>query len=204
VTASWQHPPAPTIGLAAALSSGCIGVDTDNDHLAAWRLDAHGNPAGAPRRFAYDLSGSADHRDAQVRHALTRLPHWAQACGVNAIAVDPAYTSKWGAEHWQQPLDGPTRKTTRHDAASIVIGRRAQGHKARRRTPPPPPDRSDRVRHRSAQARPDVPGREEPRRRIPGPRTRGPSPDSGPKAGNQCAQHRPGHTTEHAQLMSSV
>src|SRR5262249_33021011 len=163
---------------------------TNDDHLAAWRLDVHGNPTGRPRRFGYDLSGTAEHRDAQVRHALTRLLHWATACGVKAIAVedldfaaektrekhgrrkpfrrlisgfptgrlrarlismadqtaiavvavDPAYTSKWGAEHWQQPLQTPTRKTTRHDAASIVIGRRAQGHKARRRTPPPPRD----------------------------------------------------------------
>src|SRR5262249_31917946 len=161
----WQHPPAPTIPLAAALASGCVGVDANDDHLAAWRLDVHGNPVGQPRRFGYDLSGSADHRDAQVRNALTRLLHWATACGVNAVAVedldfaaektrekhgrrrrfrrlisrfptgrlrarltsmadrtgiavvgvDPAYTSKWGAEHWQQPLETLTRKTTRHD-----------------------------------------------------------------------------------------
>ncbi|GHJ49497.1 transposase [Catellatospora sp. TT07R-123] len=253
VTASWQHPPAPTIPLAAALVSGCIGVDMNADHLAAWRLDAHGNPVGAPHRFGYDLSGNAEHRDAQVRHALTRLLHWATTCGVTAIAVedldftadttrekhgrrsrfrklisgmptarlrarltsmadqtgitiiavDPAYTSKWGAQHWQQPLHTPACKTTRHDAAAVVIGRRAQGHKARRRTPPPRHDRSDRVGHRSAQAGPSAAGCEGPRRRVPGPRTRCPSPDCGLKAGDQCAQHRSGHAAEHAQLMHS-
>ena len=26
------------------------------------------------------------------------------ARGIDVIAVDPAYTSKWGAQHWQKPL----------------------------------------------------------------------------------------------------
>ncbi|GAA1391817.1 IS200/IS605 family element transposase accessory protein TnpB [Catellatospora chokoriensis] len=253
LTACWQYAPAPTIGLAAALALGCVGVDANDDHLAAWRLDVHGNPVGAPRRFFYDLSGTADHRDAQVRHALTRLLQWAKTCAVTAIAVedldfaaektrekhgrrkrfrrlisrfptgrlrarlvsmadqtgitivavDPAYSSKWGAEHWHKPLNTPTRKITRHDAASIVIARRAQGHKARRRTPPPPTDQSDRVGHRSAQAGPNVAGCEGPRHRIPGPRTRCPSPDCDLNAGDQCVQDRSGHTTGPVQLMHS-
>ncbi|GHA94827.1 IS200/IS605 family accessory protein TnpB-related protein [Streptomyces termitum] len=228
LTASWQIPPAKTIPLEAALAQGVVGVDTNADHLAAWRLDAHGNPIGAPRRFFYDLTGTADHRDAQVRHALSRLLNWAGSCGVKAIAVedldfaaektrekhgrrrrfrrlisgmptgklrarltsmadqtgiaiiavDPAYTSKWGAQHWQKPLTSNTRKTTRHDAASIAIGRRAQGHPIRRRTAPPPHDRSDRAGHRTVQARPAALGREGPRPRIPGPRTRSVPPDA--------------------------
>ncbi|MEU1185284.1 IS200/IS605 family accessory protein TnpB-related protein, partial [Streptomyces sp. NPDC005820] len=80
--ASWQIPPTKTIPLDAALADGVIGVDTNADHLAAWRLDIHGNPIGHPRRFCYDLSGTRDHRDAQVRHALTRLLNWAKTCGV--------------------------------------------------------------------------------------------------------------------------
>ncbi len=197
-----------------------VGVDTNADHLAAWRLDAHGNPIGQPLRFGYDLTGTAGHRDAQVRHALIRLLHWAKRhhlsiaiedldftaettrekhgrrkrfrklisgmpvsrlrarlvsmaaeLGITVIAVDPAYTSKWGAQHWQKPLTTSSRKTTRHDAAAVAIGRRALGHPIRRRTAPPPHDRSDRAGHRTVQARPDIPGREEPRPRIPGPRT---------------------------------
>lgn len=88
MTASWQLPPVKPVPVEAALADGVIGVDTNADHLAAWRLDAHGNPIGRPRRFCYDLSGSADHRDAQVRHALTRLLNWAKSCGVKAIAVE--------------------------------------------------------------------------------------------------------------------
>ncbi|EFL17069.1 IS200/IS605 family element transposase accessory protein TnpB [Streptomyces sp. C] len=228
LTASWQIPPSRTIPLDAALADGVIGVDTNADHLAAWRLDTCGNPTGQPRRFSYDLSGSAAHRDAQVRHALSRLLNWAKTCGVKAIAVenldfraektrekygrhrtfrqlisgiptgrlrarltsmadatgiaiiavDPAYTSKWGAQHWQKPLSSRTRKTTRHDAASIAIGRRAQGHPIRRRAAPPRDDQSDRRGHRTVQAGPEALGREETRHRIPGPRTRSVQPDA--------------------------
>ncbi|WP_329450722.1 transposase [Streptomyces sp. NBC_01724] len=210
LTASWQRPVIPTIPLETARARGMIGVDTNADHFAAYRLDRHGNPIGGPRRFFYDLSGTADHRDAQIRHALTRLINWAGRVGVAAIgiedldftaektrekhgrrkrfrqlisgiptgklkarlvsmaaeqglaivAVDPAYTSQWGGQHWQKPLTTPHRKMSRHDAAGIAIGRRALGHPVRRRTAPPPHDRSDRAGHRTAQAEPGNRGRE--------------------------------------------
>ncbi|HCA87190.1 MAG TPA: transposase, partial [Streptomyces sp.] len=216
VDASWTFPVTRTIPLETALAHGVIGVDTNADHLAAWRLDTHGNPIGRPHRFPYDLSGSAQHRDAQVRHALSRLLNWAKTCGVAAIAVedldfsdsktrekhgrkrkfrqlvsgmptgrlrtrltsmadatgiaiiavDPAYTSMWGAQHWQKPMAAPRRKTTRHDAAGIAIGRRAQGHPVRRRTAPPRNDQSDRYGHRTVQADRRSLGREETRRSV--------------------------------------
>lgn len=247
LTASWQIPLAPAVPLEAALAHGVIGVDTNADHLAAWRLDTHGNPIGNPRRFSYDLAGTADHRDAQVRHALSRLLNWAKTCGVVAIAVedldfqtektrekhgrkrrfrqlisgmptaklrarltsmaertgisiiavDPAYTSRWGAGHWQKPLSGKNRKSTRHDAAAVAIGRRAQGHPIRRRTAPPPQHQSDAAGHRTGQARSGTLGREEPRPRIPGPRTRCVPPGHGAKAGDQLAHDRSGHAAEH-------
>ncbi|MGI5291886.1 IS200/IS605 family accessory protein TnpB-related protein [Nonomuraea polychroma] len=253
ITASWQIPPAPTLPMSAALAHGVIAVDTNADHLAAWRLDVHGNPIGNPRRFPYDLSGSAAHRDAQVRHALTRLLHWARACGVKAIAIedldfatektrekhgrrkrfrrlisgmptsrlrtrltamaeatgiaiiatDPAYTSTWGAQHWQAPLTSNKRTPTRHDAAAVAIGRRALGHPIRRRTAPPPAHQSDEHGHRTAQARPDARGREGPRPRIPGPRTRSAPPGRAENAGDQNAQHRSERSAEHLQLMLS-
>ncbi|MGW5276877.1 IS200/IS605 family accessory protein TnpB-related protein [Streptomyces sp. NPDC004044] len=210
LTASWQRPLVQTIPWEAARARGMVGVDTNADHFAAYRLDRHGNPIGGPRRFPYDLSGTAAHRDAQIRHALTRLINWAKQAGVAAIgiedldfttektrekhgrrkqfrqlisgiptgklkarlvsmaaeqglaivAVDPAYTSVWGAQHWQKPLVTAHRKMSRHDAAGIAIGRRALGHPIRRRTAPPPHDRSDRAGHRTVQARAGIRGRE--------------------------------------------
>jgi hypothetical protein len=60
LTASWQRPTVRTIPLATARAKGMVGVDTNADHFAAYRLDAHGNPVGDPRRFFYDLSGASD------------------------------------------------------------------------------------------------------------------------------------------------
>ncbi|MEV7026954.1 IS200/IS605 family accessory protein TnpB-related protein [Kitasatospora sp. NPDC093558] len=224
--ASWTRKDLPVIPLNTLRAGGVVGVDANADHLAAWRLDQYGNPVGQPRRFDYDLAGAAAHRDAQLRHALTRLLHWAKDWGVQAIAiedldfadsrtrekhgrkkrfrqlisgiptgklrarllsmcseagigvivVDPAYTSMWGAEHWQRPLSTDRRPVSRHQAAGVAIGRRALGHRIRRRTAPPPRDQSDRVGHRTAQARPSDRGREETRPRILGPRTRSVSP----------------------------
>ncbi|WP_406468408.1 IS200/IS605 family accessory protein TnpB-related protein [Streptomyces sp. NBC_01594] len=226
LTASWQRPVVRTIPLETARARGMIGVDTNADHFAAYRLDRHGNPIGEPHRFGYDLSGTAGHRDAQIRHALTRLINWAKCAGVAAIgiedldftpektrekhgrrkrfrqlisgmptgklkarlvsmaaehglsvvAVDPAYTSLWGAQHWQKPLATPRRKMSRHDAAGIAIGRRALGHPVRRRTAPPPHDRSDRAGHRTAQAGPGARGREGTRPPTTDRPPRGPSP----------------------------
>ncbi|MGW9556621.1 IS200/IS605 family accessory protein TnpB-related protein [Nocardiopsis sp. NPDC055551] len=210
VTASWQIVAPSWVPLRSALTEGVIGVDMNADHLAAWRLDVHGNPIGDPRRFDYELSGSASHRDAQVRHALTRLLRWAHGCGVKTIAVedldfttsksrerhgrkkrfrqvisgmptarlrarltsmadataitviavDAAYTSRWGAQHWQKPTTTAKRKTSRHDAASIAIGRRAQGHPIRRRTAPPRTHQSDECGPRTVQAGPGARGGE--------------------------------------------
>ncbi|GAA3477121.1 IS200/IS605 family element transposase accessory protein TnpB [Streptomyces yanii] len=223
LTASWQRPAVQTIPLETARARGMIGVDTNADHFAAYRLDRHGNPIGDPHRFGFDLHGTAGHRDAQIRHALTRLIHWAVRAGVAAIgiedldfttektrekhgrrkrfrqlisgiptgrlkarlvsmaaehglsvvAVDPAYTSRWGGQHWQKPLTTSHRKMSRHDAAGIAIGRRALGHPVRDgvspartelrawgRTAPPPHDRSDRAGHRTVQAGSGARGRE--------------------------------------------
>ncbi len=52
------------------------------------------------------------------------------------IAVDPAYTSRWGGQHWQAPLQqhNPQTTVTRHHGASVAIGRRALGRGIRRRS----------------------------------------------------------------------
>ncbi|MBL1117273.1 hypothetical protein JK364_33560 [Streptomyces sp. 110] len=54
--------------------------------------------------------------------------------GLIVVAVDPAYTSRWGAQHWQAPLDDQRKtKITRHHAAAVAIGRRGLGQRIRRR-----------------------------------------------------------------------
>jgi hypothetical protein len=55
-----------------------------------------------------------------------RLVQVAHNQGLWVVAADPAYTSRWGGQY-------PRRTVTRHHAASVVIGRRALGYRARRR-----------------------------------------------------------------------
>ncbi|MFI0353067.1 IS200/IS605 family accessory protein TnpB-related protein [Actinomadura sp. 9N407] len=251
--ASWTRKDLPIVPLDSLRAGGVVGVNTNADHLAAWLLDEHGNPIGRPRRFGYDLTGTATHRDAQLRHALTRLLHWAKRTGVQAIAiedldfthsttrekhgrnkrfrqlisgiptgrlrarllsmcaeaglgviaVDPAYTSKWGAQHWHKPATSKKPAATRHEAASVAIGRRALGHRIRRRTALPPHDQSDRAGHRTAQAGHDDRGREGPRPRSPGPPTRSVGAERGVNAEDQDAQHRSERPTEPLQATLS-
>ena len=69
---------------------------------------------------------------AKLRDRLTQMSYNA---GVAVIAVDPAYTSKWGAEHWLAPLEAqhPQASLTGHHAASLAIGRRGLAQRIRRR-----------------------------------------------------------------------
>ena len=72
---------------------------------------------------------------AKFRDRLAGMAHHA---GLSVIAVDPAYTSKWGAQHWLNPLKeqtstATTTTVTGHHAAAVVVGRRGLGCTARRR-----------------------------------------------------------------------
>ena len=62
-----------------------------------------------------------------------RLVQMAGNAGLSVIVVDPAYTSRWAAQHWLAPLREHHPKATGHHAAALVIGRRGLGHRARRR-----------------------------------------------------------------------
>ncbi|MGW7086310.1 IS200/IS605 family accessory protein TnpB-related protein [Streptomyces sp. NPDC054871] len=68
-----------------------------------------------------------------------RLRGMATRAGMVLVAVDPAYSSIWGNQHWRTPTSTSGHETTRHQAASLVIGRRAFGYSARRRRPVPAP-----------------------------------------------------------------
>jgi hypothetical protein len=64
-----------------------------------------------------------------------RLTAMAANRGIFIIAVDPAYTSQWGGQHWTKPLQQRTsdHTATRHQAAAVAIGRRAHGHRIKRK-----------------------------------------------------------------------
>jgi IS605 OrfB family transposase len=61
-----------------------------------------------------------------------RLVQMASNQGLSVVAVDPAYTSRWGAEHWLNALQEISSDVSGHHAAAVVIARRGLGHRARR------------------------------------------------------------------------
>ena len=132
------------------------------------------------RRFRRAISGIPT---ARLRDRLVQM-----ACntGLSVIVVDPAYTSRWAAQHWLTPLREHHPQATGHHAAALVIGRRGLGHRARRRVTGNHPAPEEAA--RSTQARPrTTPGaRTAPRKpathEVPGSR-QAPRPDglTGPR-----------------------
>jgi hypothetical protein len=95
LTAEWSCPPitvdalgSPSTEREVRACGAVVGVDLNEGHLAVRRVDARGNPVGRPHRIDIDLTGSSDRRDAQVRHAITRLIHYTARQGVDTLAVE--------------------------------------------------------------------------------------------------------------------
>lgn len=186
--ASWAYEQAPAVPLEVLRTQRTLGVDLNAGHVDAAVVDRHGNVIGIPERLDYANTGATTHRDAQIRHVITRLIHLAgkQGCasisienlgfeqarsigretmgrgrrgrqfrrtvagiptatfrqrlaamaataGLSVIAVDPAYTSRWGRQHWLPALQTSDPTIDGHRAAAVVIGRRSLGHRARRK-----------------------------------------------------------------------
>jgi hypothetical protein len=137
-----------------------------------------------------------------------RLVQMASNAGLSVVVIDPAYTSRWAAEHWLAPLREHRPKTTGHHAAALVIGRRGLGHRARRRVTGNQPAPAEAA--RPAQTRPRTTTATRPAPRKPA-TPRGPRQPPGTKtgrphrttAGNQAAQDRSGPPAEQYSLLLS-
>jgi hypothetical protein len=137
-----------------------------------------------------------------------RLIQMTANAGLPVIVIDPAYTSRWAAEHWLAPLREHHPKTTGHPAAALVIGRRGFGHRARRRVTGNRTAPEDAV--RPAQTRPRTKPATRPAPRKPT-APRGPRQPPGTKtgrphrttAGNQAAHDRSGPPAEQHPLLLS-
>jgi hypothetical protein len=115
-----------------ATASGChsIAVEdldfTDARHVGRETLGR----GQRGKRFRHTIAGIP------TRKFRDLLVGMATNAGLWVLAVDPAYTSKWGAAYWRTPLGSSTKPfttVTRHHAAAVVIGRRGLGFGARRR-----------------------------------------------------------------------
>jgi hypothetical protein len=116
--------------IALAEEHGCAGIVIENLGFTDARATGR-ETMGRGRRgktFRRTVSGIPTARFRE------RLRNMAYHRSLVVIAVDPAYTSRWGAAHWQHPLQQQTTTTvTRHHAAAVAIGRRGLGHRIRRR-----------------------------------------------------------------------
>ena len=93
---------------------------------------------------------------AQFTHTVSAAARRHQ---VTVVAIDAAYTSRWGRRWWQQPLNQSRRQRgDGHAAAAVVIGRRSQGHSEKRRSRMHPPRPEDRQGRTSAEQPADRPG----------------------------------------------
>lgn len=91
-----------------------------------------------------------------TRRFRDRLVAMAARRGIAVIGVDPAYTSRWGAQHWRKPLQQQTSDqstVTVHHGAAAAIGRRGLGLAIRRR--PAGPRSGQRTAAGTPPARPD-------------------------------------------------
>ena len=137
-----------------------------------------------------------------------RLVQMTANAGLHVIVADPAYTSRWGAEHWLAPLREHHPETTGHHAAALVLGRRGLGHRARRSATGNRAAPEDAARPAQARTRKNPAARPAPRkpatppgpRQPPGTKTRQPHRTT---AGNQAAQDRPGPPDTQDQLLLS-
>lgn len=124
--ASLRHAITTLIGHAKRAGVRVIAVEDLNfaDVRSSGRETLGRGPRGKRMRRTVAGLPTARFRD--------RLVQMCSNQGLHVIAVDPAYTSKWGRRYWQAALSTKDFDASRHHAASVVIGRRAQRYRARR------------------------------------------------------------------------
>jgi len=178
---------AVTALIALARDSGCRAIAVENLDFAEARAEGREHAGRRPARGRKGRRARAVTAGLPTGKFRDRLVQMCFNAGLSVIAVDPAYSTRWSAEHWLKPLREREQVTTGHHAAAVVIGRRAHGHKARRREGVTGPDQ--RIRDRGTAARASKTRRviresgtsgarrQPPRRRKTAPASRGHPPD---------------------------
>ena len=121
----------------AAQDRGCVALAIENLNFADARATGR-ETMGRGRRGRKFRATVAGLPIAQFRDRLAAM---AWAAGLWVIAVDPAYTSRWGAQHWLNPLQQNQQQNHQtsvpsvsgHHGAAVAIGRRARTLTVRRK-----------------------------------------------------------------------
>ena len=116
-----------------AKAHGCAAVAIENLDFAELRDEGKEHSGKRPSRGARGRAfrrGTSGFPTGRFRDRLTQM---AANAGIWVVAVDPAYTTKWGAEHWLGAMQEVSAGVSGHHAAALVIARRGLGQRARRR-----------------------------------------------------------------------
>jgi IS605 OrfB family transposase len=183
--------------LDSARQHGARAIVTEDLDFAGARAEGRERAGSRPSRGSRGRSFRRAVAGIPTARFRDRIIQMASNAGLPVIVIDPAYTSRWAAQHWLRPLQEHHPQTTGHHAAALVIGRRGLGHRARRRVTGNQPAPAEAV--RPAQTRPGTtpaagnaprkPATPRGHRQPPGTKTGRPHRTT---AGNQAAHNRSG------------
>ena len=108
-------------------------IYADINHVAVERLNFADIAAQGRNRHQRRGAAGRTTRNKTLSIPTSTFTYHASAIfnsyGIAVAAVDPAYTSRWGAREWQPALNSSRKQTgTGHSAGAVVIGRRSQGY----------------------------------------------------------------------------
>jgi hypothetical protein len=115
-----------------AKASGCAAIAIENLDFHAARHSGREHTGRRPSRGAAGRRYRRLVAGVPTARFRDRLAQMAANKNIAVVAVDPAYTSIWGAQHWLAALRQASPEASGHHAAALVIGRRALGQRARR------------------------------------------------------------------------
>ncbi|MCB5169566.1 hypothetical protein LG634_32760 [Streptomyces bambusae] len=123
--ASWGAEPAalPTPEEIRQSGGRLLGVDLNADHLAAYILDEHGNPVGAPITVPLNLTGPTSQRDGRLRAAISELLRIARGHRCAGIAIENLGFDDACATGRETMGRGRRGKTFRRTVAGIPTAR---------------------------------------------------------------------------------
>ena len=119
--------------LTRAKAAGCAAVVIENLAFDRARTEGKDHQGRRPTRGRRGRSHRRMLSGFPTGRFRDRLVQMATNQALAVVAVDPAYTSAWGAQHWLGPLRKHSPDATGHHSAALVVGRRGLGQRARRR-----------------------------------------------------------------------
>ena len=200
-----------------ARDGGCAAVVIENLDFAEARQHGREHDGRRPARGRRGRAWRTMIAGIPAARFRDRLAQMCANAGLAVIAVDPAYTSRWAAQHWLGGLQQQSspQAVTGHHAAAVVIGRRALGQRARRRercASMRPEDRKEKAADSAVRATPATAGLPGQQARKPGTRKARGQPHRRQKTrraerrlpADQVAQDRPGPPAERDSVPLSV